>query len=118
MPYIPMSRGMKRAIVRKRLKAMGIPVDVTESWLDLQNKCAANGLDVIDMLTPYVSDRVLAEEIETEMEDNSGTTLQKVSEPKKVSTKTKQPTKVDIGFAKPKEEVEDKDDDITSVYSL
>ena len=113
-----MSRGMKRAIVRKRLRAMNIKVDITESWLDLQNKCAENGLDVIDMLTPYVSDKFLLEERESEIEEDSGVTLRKTNQPKKVSTKTKKSTEVGIGFAPPKKEVKHENDETTSEYTL
>ena len=114
MPYIPMTISEKRAIVKQRLKHMGITVDVTDSWLDVQIICKSNGLDITEMLRPQIPDKLL---LSQDNDQENGTALipqkgAKVITPEKEEKNT-------LGFLpKAKEEDVSSDEGDTEPYTL
>lgn len=109
MPYIPMTIGEKRIIVRRRLRRMGVPVGITESWLDIQIICREHGLDITEMLRPQIPDSLLIEKANGKMDKESPTIIIANNGAKVITEETQE--KPAIGFTpehiKPEKENDD-----------
>jgi len=104
MPYIPMTEAEKRAIVKAKLEKLSITVSNDDSWLDVQILAKQNGLDITQLLKPFVPDHMMMDKNTKdnldikpiEGEDIAKDTNKKIAKPKQEMGFSKQETKAEV----------------------